>query len=220
MEKNLERFLREDFMQNLSEGWYTVKPHPEMEGSHIVTSINNKANPYKHTVGDVVSKGEHSSRQYAQDGGAYSSAPAPAAKKPAAKKSKTVTEANYTNKQIADMANKADAALDKTYGYGRVKGGVSPIPGRNREKGFGAAANFNSAKEALVAAGRARGNVRTVSNAVHKGWGKTVDQMPAPESKQSAREKLRDTPYFKLSRDEQEKDDVISRTVMKARKKK
>lgn len=129
-----------------------------------------------------------------------------------------ITEANYTNKQVADAANKADAALDKKYGYGRVKGGVSPIPGRNRQKGFGAVANFNSARAGLVAAGRARGNVRTVSNAVHKGWGKTVDQVPAPEPKQTARKKLRDTPYFKLPRDEQEKDDVISRTIMKKKK--
>jgi hypothetical protein len=124
-------------------------------------------------------------------------------------------EANITNKQVADMANANDAMLDKKYGYGRSK--ISPIPGRN--KSFGAAANFNSAREGMLAAKRNKGNVRATSDAIHRGWGKTVDTHPAPEPKQSARKKLKATPYFKLSKPEQQKDDVIAKNIIDNMKK-
>lgn len=123
----------------------------------------------------------------------------------------SVMEANITDKQIADMANANDAMLDKKYGYGRSR--ISPIRGRN--KAFGAAANFNSAQAGLLAAMRSRGNLKATSDAIHRGWGKTVDTHPAPEPKQSARMKLKRTPYFKLSRDEQGKDDEIAQNIIK-----
>ena len=53
----------------VNEAWYTTKPHAK---GHEVVSVNNKQNPYKHKVGDIVSKGEHTQRQYSSDGSAYS----------------------------------------------------------------------------------------------------------------------------------------------------
>jgi hypothetical protein len=117
-----------------------------------------------------------------------------------------------TNWQITQAANRADKALDKKYKYGTTKGGISPIAGRRKQQGFGAQANFNSAEAGL----NARGNTRTKADAVHRGWSKTVKQMPAPDAKkQAAREKLKKTPFFKLSRDEQEKDVVLAKALKK-----
>jgi hypothetical protein len=117
-----------------------------------------------------------------------------------------------TNWQITQAANRADKALDKKYKYGTTKGEISPIAGRRRQQGFGAQANFNSAEAGL----NARGNTRTKADAVHRGWSKTVKQMPAPDAKkQAAREKLKKTPFFKLSRDEQEKDVVLAKALKK-----
>ena len=126
-------------------------------------------------------------------------------------------EANITNKQVADVANSNDAMLDKKYGYGRSK--ISPIRGKN--KTFGQASNFNSALRGIIAAKRSKGNIRATSDAIHRGWGETVKSHPAPdEKKQSNRQKLKDTPYFKLSRDEQGKDDVIAKNIINRVKKK
>lgn len=120
---------------------------------------------------------------------------------------------------IAKTAEKADTALDKAYGYG-TSGPISLIAATRRKQGFGAAANYNSAELGTRAALRSD-NLRTVSNAVHKGWGKTVDQLPAPKpEKQAARKKLQQTAYSELPKGEQEKDDVISKAIMLARKKK
>lgn len=61
---------RKDYGESvIRESWYTTKK--QADGSHVVTAINDKRNPYKHNVGDIVSKGEHSSRMYASDGSAY-----------------------------------------------------------------------------------------------------------------------------------------------------
>jgi len=51
---------------------------------------------------------------------------------------------------------------------------------------------------------------------VHKGWGKTVDQMPAanPE-KQAARKKLQQTPFYALSKGEKEKDTILRKGITK-----
>jgi hypothetical protein len=128
-----------------------------------------------------------------------------------------MNEANITNKEVADMANANDELLDKTYGYGRSK--ISPIRGKN--KAFGQASNFNSALRGMVAAKRSKGNLRTTSDAIHRGWGETVKTHPAPDAKkQTNREKLKSTPYFKLSRDEQSKDDVIAKNIIKRVKRK
>jgi hypothetical protein len=122
---------------------------------------------------------------------------------------KKLEEANITNMQIANAANRGDKALNKKYGYGTVKGGISPIAGNRKKQGFGAVANWNSAKAALSTPG----NPRTKANAVHIGWGKTVDQMPAPEPKQSDRKKLQKTPFFQLTKKEQEKDEVLANAI-------
>lgn len=191
-----------DKKKKLEEAWYHTEP---LEGGkHKIVAVVDKKNPYKHSVGDTISSGEHSSRQYASDGSAYS--PAPVAKVKAKKK---LEEANITNMQIAKAANRGDKALDKAYGYGTVKGGISPIAGNRKKQGFGAVANWKSAEAALSTPG----NLRTKADAVHKGWGKTVDQMPAPEPKQSARKKLKNTPFFQLTRGEQEKDEVLAKAI-------
>lgn len=189
-----------DKKKNLEEAWYHTEP---LEGGkHKIVAVVDKKNPYKHSVGDTISSGEHSARQYASDGSAYGTAPAPKAKK-------KLEEANITNMQIANAANRGDKALGKEYGFPTVKGGISPIAGNRKKQGFGAVANWNSAKAALSTPG----NPRTIANAIHIGWGKTVDQMPAPEPKQSARKKLKNTPFFQLSRDEQEKDEVLAKAI-------
>lgn len=124
-----------------------------------------------------------------------------------------VNEYGPTNWQITQAANKADKALDKKYGYGTTKGGISPIAGRRRQQGFGAQANFDSAQRSLSTPG----NLRTKADAIHRGWSKTVKNMPAAdEKKQAAREKLKKTPFFKLSRDEQKKDEVVAKAVKEA----
>lgn len=123
------------------------------------------------------------------------------------------------NVDIANAAKKADRALDIAYGYG-TSGNISPIAATRRKQGFGAAANYNSAEFGIRAASRSN-NLRSVSNAVHKGWGKTVDELPAPNpEKQESRKKLKRTAYSKLSKPEQEKDDVIARVMMNLKRKK
>jgi len=118
-----------------------------------------------------------------------------------------------SNWAVTQAARKADNALDKKYGYGTTKGGISPIAANRRKQGFGSQANYNSAQAALVAKARG-GNVRTQSDAIHRGWGKTVKQMPAPNpEKQASREKLKKTPFHKLARDEQEKDVVVAKSL-------
>ena len=119
------------------------------------------------------------------------------------------------NLRTAQAATKGDEALDKKYGYGTTKGGISPIAGKRREQGFGAVANFNSAAAALRAK-RMGGPPKAQDTEVHKGWGKTVDQMPAanPE-KQAARKKLQQTPFYALPKGEQKKDTVLRKGITK-----
>jgi len=120
-----------------------------------------------------------------------------------------------SSKDVADAANRGDKALDKTYGYGTTKGGVSPIAGFRRQQGFGAMANFNSAQSAINSKRRGE-NPRDQDSAVHRGWGKTVDQMKAPNpEKQTSREKLKKTAFSDLPKDEQEKDTVLRKAVLK-----
>jgi hypothetical protein len=118
-----------------------------------------------------------------------------------------------SDKAIADAATKGDKALDDKYKYGTTKGGVSPLAFRRRQQGFGSMANFNSAKAAIISKRKGEGS-KAQDTAIHKGWGKTVDQMPAPNpEKQSARKKLQNTPFYALSKDEQEKDTVLRKGV-------
>jgi hypothetical protein len=107
---------------------------------------------------------------------------------------------------IAKAATKVDQHLDKKYGYGTTKGGVSPIPGRNTS--FGAQANYNSAEAGLRAIMQKKSK-HEVGSAIHKGWGKTISQRPAAEPKQSQRQALKSKAYSELPKDEQAKDDVI-----------
>ena len=84
---------------------------------------------------------------------------------------------------------------------------------RRKQQGFGSMANFNSAKAAIISKRKGEGS-KAQDTAIHKGWGKTVDQMPAPNpEKQSARKKLQKTPFYALSKDEQEKDTVLRKGV-------
>lgn len=243
MEKNLEKFLREEFMQTLNEGWYTVKPHPEAEGSHIVTAINNKANPYKHTVGDVVSRGEHSSRQYAQDGGAYSSAPAPAptskkpaVKKPAAKKPRTVREEALNERKSSDPKSVAYAITRDSHAaypeWGPANHASDPA------KDFGHQATRSSAVAAIKAYRELRKkhgsvdmdnpeHVEHISKAIHgspsdfggqaRGWSKAAIDLGEPYQtpERKAKRATLTGPYGGLSDSEKEKDRVIARTVAK-----
>jgi hypothetical protein len=120
-----------------------------------------------------------------------------------------------SDKAIADAATRGDEALNKKYKYGTVKGGVSPLAYKRREQGFGSQANFNSAKAAIISKNRGE-SPKAQDTAVHKGWGKTVDQTPAPDpTKQKARKKLQKTPFYSLSKDEQEKDTVLRKAVVK-----
>ena len=117
------------------------------------------------------------------------------------------------NARTAQAATQGDKALDKEYHYGTTKGGVSPIAGKRKEQGFGSVANFNSAHAALTSKGMG-GNSKAQDSAVHQGWGKTVDQMPAPNpEKQAARKKLQQTPFSALSKGEQEKDTVLRKGI-------
>ena len=119
------------------------------------------------------------------------------------------------NVRTAQAATQGDKALDKEYHYGTTKGGVSPIAGKRKEQGFGSVANFNSAHAALTSK-RMGGNSKAQDSAVHQGWGKTVDQMPAPNpEKQAARKKLQQTPFSALSKGEQEKDTVLRTGITK-----
>ena len=75
-------------------------------------------------------------------------------------------------------------------------------------------ANFNSAKAAIIA-NQQGGSDKDLDTAVHAGWGKTVDQAPAPNpEKQAARKKLQQTPFSGLSKDEQDKDTVLRQAVL------
>lgn len=119
---------------------------------------------------------------------------------------------------IANAATEVDSVLDQKYGYGKMKGKISPIPGKNRQMGFGALANYNSAEAAIRSINNQETEKKSGS-AVHRGWAKTVSQMPAPDPKKQAnREKLKATAYHDLPKDEQEKDLVIVRAVKNDKK--
>jgi hypothetical protein len=68
----------------MNEAWYHTEPLEN--GQHKIVAVVDKKNPYKHSPGDIISSGEHSSRQYASDGSAYG--PVPVAAKPKAKPKK------------------------------------------------------------------------------------------------------------------------------------
>ena len=128
-------------------------------------------------------------------------------------KRKTVSD-----KDVASAATRGDKALDAVYGYGTTKGGVSPITYKRRQQGFGSMANFNSAKAAMISK-QMGDSPRAQDSAVHKGWGKTVDQMPAPNpEKQAARKKLKKAAFSDLPKDEQDKDTVIRKAVNSTKK--
>ena len=245
MQKNLERFLREEFMQNLNEGWYTVEPHPEKQGTHIVTAINNKTNPHKHVIGSDVSKGDYELNQYTSDGDAYSSAPAPAAKKPAVKKpavkkpatkSKTVREETLDERKSSDPKGVAYAITRDSHAaypeWGPANHASDPATD------FGHKATRSSAAAAIKAMRKLRGkngkvdgsnpeHIEHISKSIHgspedfggkaKGWSKAAIDLGEPY--QTAEKKSKRAkltgPYGGLDDSEKEKDRVIARTVVK-----
>jgi hypothetical protein len=117
---------------------------------------------------------------------------------------------NIMEKEDSPYEKASDAALDRTYGYGRASGD---------KRSFGRAANRASAAAMLRRLRRDRDEGRTTSresgaDAVHQGWAHTArtssDQTP---EKKKRRAKLADTPYSQLPNDEQEKDRVSADAV-------
>ena len=105
----------------------------------------------------------------------------------------------------------SDKALDKKYGYGTSHD-------KGPKTGFGRSSNRNTAAAVLkdLRRRRSKSTPETRADAAHKGWSHTArtsaDQTP---EKKATRKKLADTPYKKLPKDEQEKDQVAADAVKK-----
>ena len=105
----------------------------------------------------------------------------------------------------------SDKALDKKYGYGTSHD-------KGPKTGFGRASNRATAAAVLkdIRRRRSKSTSETRADAAHKGWSHTArtstDQTP---EKKATRKKLADTPYKKLPKDEQEKDQVAADAVKK-----
>ena len=105
----------------------------------------------------------------------------------------------------------SDKALDKKYGYGTSHD-------KGPKTGFGRASNRATAAAVLkdLRRRRSKSTSETRADAAHKGWSHTArtstDQTP---EKKATRKKLADTPYKKLPKDEQEKDQVAADAVKK-----
>ena len=105
----------------------------------------------------------------------------------------------------------SDKALDKKYGYGTSHD-------KGPKTGFGRASNRATAAAVLkdIRRRRRKSTSETRADAAHKGWSHTArtsaDQTP---EKKATRKKLADTPYKKLPKDEQEKDQVAADAVKK-----
>ncbi len=103
----------------------------------------------------------------------------------------------------------SDKALDKKYGYGTSHD-------KGPKTGFGRASNRTTAAAVLRNIRGGGSTPETRADAAHKGWSHTArtsaDQTP---EKKATRKKLADTPYKKLPKDEQEKDQVAADAVKK-----
>jgi len=129
---------------------------------------------------------------------------------------------NVTDLNIKQLATISDEALDKAYGYGRSTPGNS----------FGWQANLMSAAYAKKMIDAGITDIEKIADAIHKGWNVTAqkfvqnpDQFDDTEKLRQAgkldaklqqRAKLMKINYSQLDNDEQEKDRVVARALLKA----
>ena len=127
------------------------------------------------------------------------------------KATKAMKEDYVIEKEDSPYEKASDKALDKKYGYGTSHD-------KGPKTGFGRASNRSTAAAVLkdIRRRRSKSTSETRADAAHKGWSHTArtsrDQTP---EKKETRKKLADTPYKKLPKDEQEKDQVAAHAVKK-----
>jgi len=118
---------------------------------------------------------------------------------------------------IEELATISDKALHDRYHYGRS------TPGKN----FGWLANLESAKAALRVINQGVTNIDLIADAIHDGWNITAMadyngeldlDTPTPDEKKLKRYALAQKSYAELDDDEQEKDRVVARALLKALK--
>ena len=128
-----------------------------------------------------------------------------------AKRKKKMKESFVLEREDSPYEKASDKALDKKYGYGTSHD-------KGPKTGFGRASNRATAAAVLkdIRRRRSKSTSETRADAAHKGWSHTArtskDQTP---EKKATRKKLADTPYKKLAKDEQEKDQVAADAVKK-----
>jgi hypothetical protein len=115
------------------------------------------------------------------------------------------------------LATISDKALDDVYHYGRS------TPGKN----FGWLANLESAKAALRVINQGVTDIDVIAGAIHDGWNITAMadyngeldlDTPTPDEKKLKRYALAQKSYAELDDDEQEKDRVVARALLKTLK--
>jgi hypothetical protein len=115
------------------------------------------------------------------------------------------------NKVLIDtLAMASESALDKEYSYG-----IS-APGS-----FGNSCNIQSATDLLKAIESGERDIERLADISHEGWAKIARKFDDPiyesqPEKRVKRLKLAETPYDELPDDEQEKDRVAAKAVLKA----
>jgi hypothetical protein len=118
---------------------------------------------------------------------------------------------------IEELATISDKALHDRYHYGRS------TPGKN----FGWLANLESAKAALRVINQGVTSIDLIADAIHDGWNITAMadyngeldlDTPTPDEKKLKRYALAQKSYAELDDDEQEKDRVVARALLKALK--
>jgi hypothetical protein len=133
-----------------------------------------------------------------------------------------VAEGEEQQLSLQQLATISDEALDKAYGYGRSS------PGNT----FGWQANLKSAAYAKQMIDKGITDIEEISDAIHKGWNVTAkafvqdpDQFDDTEKLKAAgkleaklqqRERLMNINYSQLPDDEQEKDRVVARALLRA----
>ena len=118
---------------------------------------------------------------------------------------------------LIQLATISDKALDDVYHYGRS------TPGKN----FGWLANLESAKAALRVINQGVTDIDVIAGAIHDGWNITAMadyngeldlDTPTPDEKKLKRYALAQKSYAELDDDEQEKDRVVARALLKTLK--
>ena len=118
---------------------------------------------------------------------------------------------------LIQLATISDKALDDVYHYGRS------TPGKN----FGWLSNLESAKAALRVINQGVTDIDVIADAIHDGWnitamadynGKLDLDTPTPDEKKLKRYALAQKSYAELDDDEQEKDRVVARALLKTLK--